>query len=312
MAHAEEPFFIEIGFHEPHSPFWYPVEFAKRYDPKNLHVSDPGPEDAGQIPKIFAELTREDKQGIIASYYTSVAFLDLNVGRVLSAMEELNLADNTIVVYLGDNGYHLGEHGRFEKHSFFERAVRIPLLMSFPGRIRSGMSTKALVEGVDLVPTVLDYCGLLTEANPPPERALHGLSLKRLIDGEVTRVRDAVFSEYQPTQEVMVRSERHKLIYHTGSPSIDWLGYEPVEPPTGRTVRLYDLEADPDEMHNLVDDPANGPVVSAMFDQLVEWYHKIPPLREKPPENLSRPDFLDWAIAPRNVPSTRPAGSKPK
>jgi arylsulfatase A-like enzyme len=277
-----------------------------------MRVPQPGPEDAGQIPRIFADLTKEDKQGIIASYYTSVAFLDLNVGRVLSALEELNLADNTMVVYLGDNGYHLGEHGRFEKHSLCERAVRVPLIMTLPGRIRPQMSTSALAEGVDIVPTILDYCGLLAEANPPPERILDGLSLRRVIEGQITKVRDAVFSEYQPTQEAMVRTNRHKLIYRTNSPNLDWMGYDPVEPSTGRSLRLYDLEADPEEMHNIASDPANGPIISAMLDQLVEWYRKVPPRNETAPDGLSRPDFLDWAIAPRDIPPVKSPATAPK
>ena len=303
--HRDEPFFVQIGFHEPHSPFWFPVELANRYNPKDMPVPTPGPEDAGQIPKIFADLTPEDKQGIIASYHTSVAFLDLNVGRVLSALEELGLADNTMVIYLGDHGYHLGEHGRFEKHCFYERAVRAPLVVRFPGRIPSGTHAAALVEFVDIVPTVLDYLGISFDRNQPPPRDLHGFPLRPLIDGKVARVREAVLSEYQPTEEAMVRTERYKLIYGTSKTDVNWLGYEPVEPPTGRTVKLFDLEADPQEMHNAAHDPDKGPIVSALLDRLVDWYRRIPPKGEPPPANLSRLEFLDWAIAPRNVPGDR-------
>jgi len=303
MAHTSEPFFIEVGFHQPHSPYQFPVEFARKYDPRKMPVPEPGPEDAGQIPKIFTDLTREEKQGIIASYYTAVSYLDYNTGKLLAALEELELAENTLVIYLGDNGYHLGEHGRFEKHSFYERAVNIPLIVSYPGRIMSGMSTKALVEGVDIVPTVLDYLNLLNEANPTPERVLHGVSLRRILEGQITSVRDAVFSEYQPTQEAMIRTARHKLIYRTGSKDLNWMGYEPVDAKPGRTIRLYDLEADPEEMHNVAENPANRPVVSALFDRLVDWYRRIPPNGERVPADLSRADLLDWAIAPRNVPA---------
>lgn len=305
MKHAGEPFFVQVGFHQPHSPYHFPVEFARKHDPRKMPVPEPGPEDAGQIPKIFTELTREEKQGIVASYYTAVAYLDHNIGRLLSALEELELAENTLVIYLGDNGYHLGEHGRFEKHCFYERAVGIPLIMSYPDRIMPNMSTKALVEGVDIVPTVLDYLNLLTELTPTPDRVLHGVSLRRILEGHVTGVRDAVFSEYQPTQQVMVRTDRHKLIYRTNTKEVDWLGYEPVDPKLGRAVWLYDLEADPQEMHNIAEDPANRLVVSALLDQLVNWYRRIPPRDERIPGDLARIDLLDWAIAPRNVPPPR-------
>ena len=301
-AHRDEPFFVQVGFHEPHSPFWFPVEFANRYDPKQMPVPTPGPEDAGQIPEVFADLAHDDKQGIIASYLTSVAFLDLNVGRVLTAIEELGLAENTLVVYLGDHGYHLGEHGRFEKHCFYERAVRAPLVVSFPGRIRPGTSSKALVEFVDIVPTVLDYLGVPFVRSEPPPHDLHGFSLRPLIEGKVGRVRDAVFSEYQHTEESMVRTERYKLIYRTSKAATDW--YKPVEPPEGRGVKLFDLRADAEEMHNVATDPANAQIVSALLDRLVAWYRRNPPKNEPPPPNLSRLEFLDWAIAPRDVPAT--------
>lgn len=312
MAPAGEPFFIEVGFHQPHSPFQFPVEFAHKYDPRRMPVPEPGPQDAPQVPKIFVDLTREEKQGIIASYYTAVSYLDHNVGLLLAALEELDLAGNTLVIYLGDNGYHLGEHGRFEKHCFYERAVRIPLIMCYPGRIVPGMSTKALVEGVDIVPTVLDYLNLLSESRPSPQRVLHGLSLRRVLDGSITGVRDAVFSEYQPTQEAMVRTDRYKLIYRTGATDLDWMGYEPVDARTGRSVRLYDLEADPEEMRNIAEEPASRQVVSALLDRLVDWYRRIPPAGERIPPDLSRADLLDWAIAPRNVPEAKPAQPKPK
>lgn len=300
--HRREPFFVQVGFHQPHSPFRFPVEFADRYDPKRMPVPMPGPEDGGQIPKIFVDLTTEDKQGIKASYMTSVAFLDLNVGRVLTAIKELGLADDTLVVYLGDHGYHLGEHGRFEKHCFYDRAVRAPLVMRFPGRIDAARSTEALVEFVDIAPTVLDYLGVPFKRNAAPPRDLHGFSLRPLIEGRVARLREAAFSEYQPTQEAMVRTERYKLVYHTGSPDLNWMGYEPVEPPQGRTVKLFDLAADPEEMHNAAYDADSSQIVSAMLDQLVQWYRQHPPKDEQPPANLSRLDFLDWAITPRDVP----------
>jgi len=177
--------------------------------------------------------------------------------------------------------------------------------MSFPDRIVPGMSTKALVEGVDIVPTVLDYLNLLTESTPTPDRVLHGISLRRILQGHVTSVRDAVFSEYQPTQQAMIRTDRHKLIYRTDTQEVDWLGYEPVDPKLGRAVWLYDLEADPQEMHNIAEDPANRLVVSALLDQLVNWYRRIPPRDERIPGDLARIDLLDWAIAPRNVPPPR-------
>ena len=95
-----------------------------------------GPEDAAQIPLIFRDLTDADKRGIIAAYYTSVEYLDRSVGRVLDkAAASSNLEQDTLVVYMADHGYSLGQHGRFEKHCGYDPALRVPLLMRVPGKI---------------------------------------------------------------------------------------------------------------------------------------------------------------------------------
>lgn len=301
--HRDEPFFVQVGFHQPHSPFNFPVEFAGRYEPSRLDVPVPGPEDGGQIPKIFVDLEPEDKQGIIASYLTATAYLDLLVGSLLDAVDTMGLADDTLVIYLGDHGYHLGEHGRFEKHCFYERAVRAPLVMRWPGQIPAGRHTPALVEFVDIVPTVLDYLGVKPQTQGEGLRDLHGHSLRPIVDGKAEAVREAVFSEYQPTEQAMIRTDRHKLIYDTSRDDVEWLGYEPVEPPTGRRVILYDVQADPEEMHNLASDPAAQPIVQELLKQLAGWYHRIPPRGEKPPTDLKDVELLDWAIAPRPSPA---------
>ena len=301
QAHRDEPFFVQVSFHEPHSPFLFPVDYADTFNPASFDVPPIGPEDVPQIPKIFADLTVADKQGIRASYYTSVAFMDEKVGQVLNALDRLGLREDTLVVYLGDHGYHLGEHGRFEKHSFYERAVRAPLLMRWPGRIRPGAVMDALVEFVDVVPTVLDYLGIDHDPNAKALADLHGESLKPLIAGDVETVRDMVFSEYQPTQSAMVRTARHKLIYNTGSITT-WLGYDPLMHTGEPSVQLYDLEADPEEFHNIAADAAHADVVDRLLDALADWYRRLPPVGDAPPENLNREEFLNWAIPARGVP----------
>src|SRR5262249_55433241 len=146
----ERPFFLMVSFYEPHSPFHFPVEYRGRHKPESFAVPRVGPEDDWQIPAVFRDLTDKEKQGIIASYYTSTEFLDKNVGLVLDALKQSGRAGDTLVVYNGDHGYLLGQHGRFEKHCCYEPAVRAPLLMRFPERIQPGQSTKALVEFIDI------------------------------------------------------------------------------------------------------------------------------------------------------------------
>ncbi len=110
-AHRTEPFAMWVSFMEPHSPYDFPIEDRDRFDPARFDVPRVGPEDPGQIPLIFRDLTDTDKRGIIASYYTSVEYLDRSVGRVLAALRRLNLERDTLVVYMADHGYCRGSMG---------------------------------------------------------------------------------------------------------------------------------------------------------------------------------------------------------
>jgi len=308
-AHRNEPFFVEVGFREPHSPFWFPIEYRGLFDPSKMPVPEPGPEDAPQIPLIFRDLSRADKQGIIASAYTSAAFLDANVGRVADAVRRLGLADRTLIVYLSDNGYHLGHHGRFEKHSFFERAVRCPLIMVLPGRIRPGSSSASLVEFVDLFPTILDLAGL-----PPPAGVrLHGRSLVALLHDPGAELRDAAFSEYAHSEEAMVRTREFKLIYHAGKRERDD-GYADGRPPGGRNVRLYDLRTDPEEFENVAHRPEHRGRVQALVRRLREHLTATERDPAAVPASWSDQEAIDWCLTRLSERATlrnRPSGSSP-
>ena len=157
------------------------------------------------------------------------------------------------------------------------------------------------MEVVDIVPTVLDYLDLPVKRKVPTPKDLHGYSLRSVIEGSQEKVRDIVFSEYQPTQRAMARTTRYKLIYSTGKIT-DWMGYDPVIEPAGREIRLYDMLTDPDEFQNIADNPANKEIVNKLVDFLVDVYRRAPPMDKKlPDKEMSREEFLDWAIAPRNV-----------
>ncbi len=290
----EGPFFCVASFYEPHSPFQFPVEFRGRRKPSDFDPPAPGPEDAWQIPKIFQPLTREDKQGIAAAYYTSVEYLDSNVGKVLDALEASGKAGNTVVVYFGDNGYFLGQHGRFEKHSMFEEAVRVPLLVRFPPLVKPGSTTDALVELFDLFPTLAELCGA-----PSPEM-VQGKSLRAILDGTGTRHRDHIFVEYSENEEGMVRDERWKLIYGTGKRARKD-GYEIDSPTPGRYILLYDTVNDERELKNLSHDPEQKARVARMVHILREHMEST----SRQPDLLPKTDddfaMLDFCLQPRDV-----------
>jgi choline-sulfatase len=290
----EEPFFLIASFYEPHSPFRFPIEFADRFHPGAFEVPPVGPEDDWQIPEIYRDLTDDEKRRIAAAYYTSTAFMDKNAGIVLDALKESGHAEDTFVIYLGDHGYDLGHHGRFEKHCFYEQSVRAPLVMRLPGTTGNDVETDALVEFIDLFPTVAEVCGV----ERPDE--VEGRSLLPFLEGETDTHRESVFSEYTENEEAMVRTERYKYIYTSGLRERQD-GYATGRPLPGRTRILFDLEKDPAEMCNKASDPEYAEVVAQLEKEMLGRFKETYPTEsETPPAGLSGPDLLDWYLIPRD------------
>ena len=288
------PFALVVGFPEPHSPFKFPDDWPRQFRPDEFAAPPVSEADRLDQPKVFAPLKPDEIKGIQASYYTSLAFLDHQVGRLLDALDGSGLADDTIVVYLGDNGYMLGRHGRFEKHCSYESAVRVPLILRWPGRLPGGRRVAELVELVDLLPTLLDLASL----PGPPD--LHGRSLKPLALGEPgAKGRDVVVSEYLENEEAMARSSRYKLVVGTGARRrLD--GYEARNPLPGPSERLYDLEADPDEATDLRGRPDFAPIVDDLRRKLLDRLATTRGARPAVPPGLSEPEALRWCLVPQD------------
>jgi arylsulfatase A-like enzyme len=287
------PFCLWVSFREPHSPFNFPVDYAGRYDPADMPLPEMGPEDARWMPQEFQDLTNTEKRGIIASYYTSVEYMDRNVGRVLEALNERGLDENTLVIYAGDHGYLLGHHGRFEKHMMWEEAVRSPLLIRAPGAERA--STDALTSLVDLAPTLLDVLG------EPAMPRMQGQSLVPILTGQTDHLRGAVFSELLPDNKAMVRTERWKYVFTTGTNDLSG-GYETGTGPRGIDHRLYDLQTNPEETHNLADDPQYSGVLKSMQIRMLEHFLHTHPHADELPRSLSLTGSLAWFCMPPDAP----------
>lgn len=290
----EKPFFLMVSFYEPHSPFRFPVEYRGKYRPGQFTVPRVGPEDDAQIPDIFRNLTEREKQGIIAAYHTSTEFMDKNAGLVLDALKQSGHAADTLVIYTGDHGYMLGQHGRFEKHCCYEPAVRSPLLMRWPGRLKAGQSTKALVEFIDVVPTVLEFCRL------PAQATVQGKSLAPLLRGEVNKHRDRIVVEYSENEEAMIRTERWKFIYCTGKRQRQD-GYATGRPLPGRTIRLYDEENDSEERTNLAGKPEHAGLIADFTAQLAEHLKRTARQPERIPKDGDVHSVLEYCLQPRDV-----------
>lgn len=289
-----KPFALVVSFYDPHSPFRFPREHAGRFRPDQFTAPKISDTDRGEQPLLFRSLTPDQVRGIQAAYYTSLAFVDHQVGRILDALDSSGLSSNTVVVYLGDNGYMLGEHGRFEKHCFFEPAVRVPLLLRWPGHLRENKPIAAQVELVDLLPTLLDLLHL------PNPTHLHGTTLVPLVLGQSgASGRDVVFSEYLENEEAMVRSERFKLIIGTGSRARED-GYETDHPQPGPYERLYNIEKDPGETTDIAARPEFASVKlelrRRMFQRLISTRLGLEPI----PPKLTQLEAIHWCLIPRD------------
>jgi choline-sulfatase len=295
----DRPFFLMVSFYEPHSPFHFPVEYRGRHAPDEYPVPKAGPEDDWQIPAVFRDLSDKQKQGIIAAYHTSVEFLDKNVGLVLDALKQSGHDRDTVVVFIGDHGYMLGQHGRFEKHCCFEPAVRAPLIVRWPGHVKPGRATDALVEFIDIVPSLLEACGR------PVPATVQGRSLAGLLGGEKAAHREHVVAEYSENEEAMIRTERWKLIYGTGKRQRED-GYATGKPLPGRTVQLFDEVNDPDELTNLARKPEHARLVEELTAKLAEHMKRTARQPELIPKDGDVHAVLEHCLQPRDV--TVPAG----
>ena len=291
--HKNDPFALWVSFREPHSPFDFPVEARDDFNRASFAVPTVGPEDPSQIPLVFRGLTLEEKQGIIASYYTSVSYLDRNIGVVLRALRDLNLENDTLVIYMSDHGYSLGQHGRFEKHVCYEPALRVPLIFRWPGHIASGTVIEEFTESIDVPPTLLELLGA------EPFSVNQGQSLSEYLKtGRRPNPRQSIFSEYLENEEACVRTDRWKLIHCTGKRQrLD--GYMTDDPLPGRTIRLFDLKNDPGEFLNIAS--KHPEVVQQLSSQMLSVFNTTHPQAVEAPSQKSVDDSLDWYLRPRDA-----------
>ena len=296
------PFALVVSFYEPHSPFHFPDGWPRRFRPSQFAAFPVSEEDRRQQPEIFAPLSDADVKGIQAAYFTSLSFVDSRIGTLIEALDQTGLSQETLVVYVGDNGYMLGQHGRFEKHCFYEPAVRIPMIMRWPGHIESGRRITELVEMVDVMPTVLHLMHL-----PVPPH-LQGVDLEPLLKKKPgARGHDVVFSEYLENEEAMVRSDRYKLIVCTGR-RLREDGYKTAEPwrLPGPYMRLYDEVSDPEETIDLSKDPAQAAIREMLLERMYERLTTTREGLEPIPAGLSRLETIHWCLVPRDRPATAP------
>ena len=250
-----EPFFIAVGFLKPHLPFVAPKKYWDLYqrasfDPPKLQTPPAGaPEFApttwgelrqySDIPNV-GPLSTEQQRQLIHGYHAATSYMDAQLGRVVDALDRNGFTDNTIVVLWGDHGWHLGDHGMWCKHTNYEHAARIPLIVVAPGIAKVGTKTGALAETVDIYPTLCELAGL------PVPQGLDGASFAAVLRNPAAATKDAVFHVYPRNQLLgrAVRTARYRLV--------EWKKIG--EPADTAVLELYDYEADPEETRNLAAD----------------------------------------------------------
>ena len=253
---TSEPFFLSVGFYRPHTPYVAPKRYFDMYPLDRIQLPKPSAADRSRTPEAayrsaFAEqdtMTDDQRRQAIQAYAASITFMDAQVGQILDALQRLGLADNTIVVFTSDHGYHLGDHGLWQKMSLFERSARVPLIIAAPSAKARGAAARGLAELIDLYPTLADLAGL------KPAGPLDGVSLAAMLQNATASVKDAAFT--QARNGYAIRTDRWRYI--------EWADGE-------QGTQLYDMNADPDETTNLASDARHAETIKDLRARLAAY-----------------------------------------
>lgn len=281
-----KPFFCWASFHGPHQPYTPPKRWADLYPPEKIPLPETVNEPAENLPPDLQNWRRNEKtpwnlakaarepdlyRRYIASYYAQVSEVDHALGQVLACLDELGVRANTLVIYASDHGDFVGRHGMVEKcavgHNVYEETLRVPLIVSWPGRVRQGAACDGLAELVDVYPTVAELLGVPRPPDAPP---LSGRSLApALTEGKPTG-RAHAFSENW--SQIAVIGERYKLgVWQDPGPAYarwDWRAKA--------RDQLFDRLSDPQETRNLAGSPEVAAAEKALRDALAEWRRATP------------------------------------
>ena len=288
-TNATKPFYIYLAPPVPHDPRVAEPQFHKLYDPAKIPLSPAflpqHPWDNGEMTVRDEKLapwprTPADTRQQLADYYACITGLDHHVGRIFAALKASGHWDNTIIIFTGDNGLSLGEHGLFGKQNLYEfGGMHVPLVIAGPG-IPKGRSD-ALVYLMDLFPTFAEFAGAAL-----PE-GVEGKSLRPLLEGRAAKVRDVLYTGYRNCQRAL-RDDRWKLIRY---PLVD-------------KTQLFDLQADPHELTNLADRPEHAAKLAELTALL---QREMARHADKIPLRVANPQPAEWT-----PPGQDPAPPKPK
>ena len=247
-------FFLAVGFFRPHTPFVAPKKYFDLYNKEEIIIPESSPEYLKTIPLPAAKSIRAKKnqlnldedlaKEIKQAYYATISFVDAQLGRIIDKLKQTGLDKNTIIVFISDHGYHMGEHGHWQKQTLFENSTNVPLIINVPGADYKSIKTMSPVELIDIFPTLMD----LTNIIPPSH--LVGKSLKPIIENKSSSVRDNALTRWR--NGYSLKTERFRLT--------KW------NMQSGFQYELYDHKFDTDELNNL----ALNPSYKVICDSLVK------------------------------------------
>ena len=252
---AGKPWFIGAGFHRPHDPFVVAKKYVAQFPAGSLTLHR-DPADAsplfkqslggGAFEEAFKLFDDRDRMDFLTHYYAGVTQTDAQVGRLMEAMDRLKLWDSTVVIFVGDHGYHLGERGWWNKNTLFDRSCRAPFLLVAPD-VKPAVC-RSLVEFLDIYPTVAELCGLIVPSTAK------GKSLKPLLDDSTRTIHDSVLTHITRGANASgfgLRTDRWRYI--------EW---------SDGSAELYDHDRDPEEWRNVATDPAHAKSLAEMKARL--------------------------------------------
>lgn len=285
-SHGQSPFFLAVGFYRPHVPNIAPKHYFDRYDLEDIqlpnepksHLSNI-PEAAFWIPELNYGLSSEELRAYKRAYFASISFVDAQVGRLLKALNQLDLEKRTIVIFVSDHGFMLGEHGEWQKTKLFERAVRVPLVIVDPRNNSNGQSCPRVVELLDLYPTVADLVGLKAPDNldgtslvpllNEPKREWNGTAFSTIPRGLFLRlVREL---DVESFVGLSVRTERWRYT--------EWDGGK-------KGMELYDYQEDPHELNNLANKSSHSAIQQQLQAQLETYRQEATAAQQLDSEDL--------------------------